>query len=271
MRIGESKSIRINAAEAHGERDESLEIRDVSLGDLPDGPEGTKVGDTFRLEEEDSSGEISEREAVVTFLDRVSGTATIDMNHPLAGRPLTFVVTLLELESAAAPEKSAVEERQQQPHQQRLLSSLPLWTLEQLRKCTGDGGAAASAVATGEAADRGGEGSVSESAGGLLCTSLLGIVYSLGSKGAENFGPGGGYHIFAGRDCTQNLSVMSMSPETLDNFDYRLDKDGLESLAKWVKYFDVKYERVGRLDRNHPYELANLPQEDGSTLSSSKL
>ena len=81
MATGETKEIKVAAADAYGEIDDSR-VQEVPVERLPD---GCKVGDRL------STG--SGGQAVVTKLE--GDTATLDLNHPLAGQSLTFTVTLV--------------------------------------------------------------------------------------------------------------------------------------------------------------------------------
>jgi len=100
-----------------------------------------------------------------------------------------------------------------------------------------------------------------QKAGTRLLVSLLGRVYNC-AIGREFFGPGGPYEMFAGRDGTYNLAVMSLKKKTLDHFTYTLDADEKESLAEWIAYFDNRYGApIGRLTQpTHPLQLQDLPR-----------
>eukprot|EP00746_Dinoflagellata_sp_MGD_P167538 gnl/MRDRNA2_/MRDRNA2_98247_c0_seq1.p1 gnl/MRDRNA2_/MRDRNA2_98247_c0~~gnl/MRDRNA2_/MRDRNA2_98247_c0_seq1.p1 ORF type:complete len:210 (+),score=35.87 gnl/MRDRNA2_/MRDRNA2_98247_c0_seq1:80-709(+) len=95
--------------------------------------------------------------------------------------------------------------------------------------------------------------------GAPIYTSLLGRVYDV-SKGADFFGPGAHYGIFAFHDSTYNLAVMSMKKPTLDSFTYELDEEDKQSLADWIAYFDHNYGApVGLLKEKHCIALSDLP------------
>ena len=87
MRVGETKEVRIEPADAYGERDESDNaVRTVPLDKLPPGVEvGTRL--------QTSTGGVA---AVLALGD--DGTATVDLNHPLAGKALSFTLTLRSVE-----------------------------------------------------------------------------------------------------------------------------------------------------------------------------
>ena len=86
LHVGESRTIRLDAAEAFGRRDASLVVR-VAISRVPP---GLRIGDSLDLDA---------RSVVVTALD--TGSITVDANHPLAGEALTFEVTLVTVDAAA--------------------------------------------------------------------------------------------------------------------------------------------------------------------------
>ena len=89
MKVGESKTITILAADAYGVRDDNL-IFSVNRTQLaPD--VDPKVGD--QLQSMDTSGQ-----TIVVIVTAVSDTAiTLDANSPLAGQDLTFKIDLLKI------------------------------------------------------------------------------------------------------------------------------------------------------------------------------
>ena len=87
METGETKTVTIPAAEAYGERrdDHVIQVPSEQL------PEGAAVGD--RLAVGLSSG--GQMPVTVTEID--GDAATLDANHELAGKDLTFEITLVEV------------------------------------------------------------------------------------------------------------------------------------------------------------------------------
>ena len=89
MKVGESKTITIAAADAYGEYREDLiitkERSEIQNGD------NIKVGDSLIMTY--SSGYSSR----VTVIDADDDTITIDANHPLAGQDITFKIDLLKI------------------------------------------------------------------------------------------------------------------------------------------------------------------------------
>ena len=82
MRVGEEKTVRIAAKDAYGEADLTnvIEVPKEKV------PAGTKGGDTL------SAGGRSVKVIKVT-----NSTVTIDTNHPLAGKALTFMIKLVKI------------------------------------------------------------------------------------------------------------------------------------------------------------------------------
>ena len=80
---GESRTVHIEPANAYGERDES---RIISFP-AAEAPDGIKAGDRLQM---------GEQPVVVTEV--TDETVTVDANHPLAGKSLTFDVELVSLD-----------------------------------------------------------------------------------------------------------------------------------------------------------------------------
>jgi FKBP-type peptidyl-prolyl cis-trans isomerase 2 len=83
MKVGDEKTVRINASDAYGERDPSRVI-DVSKDNAP---AGVKVGTKLA----DSQG----RSGVVTAVTNT--TVSIDFNHELAGKALNFRIIMRKI------------------------------------------------------------------------------------------------------------------------------------------------------------------------------
>ena len=90
MEVGEKKTVKIPAADAYGERDEG-KIAKLEIAMLP-GSENLQVGQQLRL----ASAQGVPMPCVVA--DKDEKTVSLDMNHPLAGKDLTFEIELLEAE-----------------------------------------------------------------------------------------------------------------------------------------------------------------------------
>ena len=83
LAVGESVTVRLEPADAYGERDESLVV------EIPadQAPEGLEVGQQVQF----TNG------AVATVTEIGDDTITVDQNHPLAGQVLTFEIELVEI------------------------------------------------------------------------------------------------------------------------------------------------------------------------------
>jgi peptidylprolyl isomerase len=89
MQVGEHKTINIPADEAYGQRNEAL-VEDVPLQQFP---EDMQLHVGIQLQAQSPNGESFN--VVVTALGEAS--ATLDGNHPLAGKALTFELELMEI------------------------------------------------------------------------------------------------------------------------------------------------------------------------------
>jgi len=89
MNVGESKSVKVPPEQAYGQRREEL-VEEVSRDKFPKDAE-PKVGQKFEVPQQQG------RPMVVTVVDTSEQTVTLDGNHPLAGRDLTFDLELLEV------------------------------------------------------------------------------------------------------------------------------------------------------------------------------
>ncbi|BDA42620.1 probable membrane-associated progesterone receptor component 2 [Coccomyxa sp. Obi] len=76
--------------------------------------------------------------------------------------------------------------------------------------------------------------------------SVRGKVYDM-TPGKDFYGPGAGYHVFAGKECSRALAKMSLSAEDCTGQLDDLDEKQLKVLDDWQKRFDEKYTFVGRL------------------------
>ena len=93
---GDSFKVRIEAEDAYGERDDEL----VQTADRAQfGGEEPQVGFQVRAEGPDGS-------EILTIVAVEGDVVTLDGNHPLAGVPLTFDVTVVEVRAATKQELS---------------------------------------------------------------------------------------------------------------------------------------------------------------------
>ncbi len=89
MSQGESKTVVIEPSQAYGETNPDL-IEEVKRADLPENLELIEGG---QLEVTQADGRL-----LLLMINKVTEeTVTLDSNHPLAGKPLTFVIELLDV------------------------------------------------------------------------------------------------------------------------------------------------------------------------------
>ncbi len=93
---GESVAVTVPAADAYGERDERL-VQDVPLS-LFKGIETVEKGMRFQV----STPEGQQQDVTVIGVD--ADTATVDANHPLAGKALNFELRIVEVRDATDAE-----------------------------------------------------------------------------------------------------------------------------------------------------------------------
>lgn len=90
MSEGQSKEVTIPAEEAYGERREDL-IVPVAREQFPDNLE-LKIGGTLQVKLQDG------RTAQAGIAEIKEDQVTLDMNHPLAGKDLSFTIELAEVD-----------------------------------------------------------------------------------------------------------------------------------------------------------------------------
>lgn len=96
MQVGETKEILVEPAEGYGEFDANAFI-DLQKSQFP--PDyGFAIGKSLRLS--DSNGRLFT--AVISEIGE--NDVRVDLNHPLAGKQLKFVATILDLRSATEDE-----------------------------------------------------------------------------------------------------------------------------------------------------------------------
>lgn len=79
-----------------------------------------------------------------------------------------------------------------------------------------------------------------------ILIAIRGQVYDV-SRGRLFYGPQGPYSLFAGRDATRALALMSFDPNDLTGDLEGLSPDELEVLQDWEDKFKERYPRVGHL------------------------
>lgn len=92
MEVGETKEARLDVADAYGERRDDL-LLEVPREQLPDELE-VEVGTPLQLQQPDGQA------VPVTVAKLDDEQVVLDANHPLAGQPLIFELTLVAIQGA---------------------------------------------------------------------------------------------------------------------------------------------------------------------------
>ncbi|XP_071737608.1 membrane steroid-binding protein 2-like [Rutidosis leptorrhynchoides] len=79
-----------------------------------------------------------------------------------------------------------------------------------------------------------------------LLMAIKGKIYDV-SRSRMFYGPGGPYALFAGRDASRALALMSFEPSDLTGNIDGLEPSELEVLEDWEAKFEEKYVKVGQL------------------------
>ncbi len=89
MEPGESKKIVLSAEDAYGPRHEEM-VLVVDREHLPEGLD-PQVGQQYQIPQSEGQS------IIVTVTEASESSVTLDGNHPLAGRELTFEIELIEV------------------------------------------------------------------------------------------------------------------------------------------------------------------------------
>ena len=89
LQVGEAKTVTIPSEEAYGPHRNEL-VLEIQRSQLPEGME-PKAGQALQMQQADG------RTSVVIVTDVSETTMTVDANHPLAGKDLTFDIELVEI------------------------------------------------------------------------------------------------------------------------------------------------------------------------------
>ena len=89
MKVNEEMTIKIKAEDAYGPRQEALLLK-VPLHTLSN-IDDIKIGETYQMQA--PNGQV----VFVKVVSKDEETATLDLNHPLAGEDLTFKAKIVEI------------------------------------------------------------------------------------------------------------------------------------------------------------------------------
>ena len=95
-KVGEQLKVRLQPEDAFGEYDEEL----VLLEDISQFPDNIEVGMAFERMADDDG----EDDRVFRITEIADGKVVVDGNHPLAGVPLVFDITVVEVRPASSEE-----------------------------------------------------------------------------------------------------------------------------------------------------------------------
>lgn len=84
------------------------------------------------------------------------------------------------------------------------------------------------------------------------------------------YGPGGPYALFAGRDASRALALMSFDSKDLTGNIEGLSASELEVLQDWEYKFMEKYVKVGQLVGAERYQTETEPTENGDKIQEAK-
>ena len=87
MKIGEHKTARIPMEQAYGPHREDMVVT-MDRSKLPSGLD-PKIGQRLEMTQ------VDDQTSLVTVIDATESTLTLDANHPLAGKELTFDIELV--------------------------------------------------------------------------------------------------------------------------------------------------------------------------------
>jgi len=79
-----------------------------------------------------------------------------------------------------------------------------------------------------------------------IYVAIKGTVFDV-TRNAASYGPGQGYHIFAGKDASRALAKSSLNPaDALPEYEDLSDKQK-KVLSDWFHFFSLRYNVVGKV------------------------
>ncbi|MBI9085250.1 MAG: peptidylprolyl isomerase [Desulfobacterales bacterium] len=99
MAVGEKKTFTVSAAEAYGERDEEATL-DIAVANVPPGMD-PQVGQTVGMTTSDGH----QVPGLITAVTEEH--VSVDMNHPMAGKALTFAIEVTGISETPTQEPSS--------------------------------------------------------------------------------------------------------------------------------------------------------------------
>nr|CAD1829010.1 unnamed protein product [Ananas comosus var. bracteatus] len=93
-----------------------------------------------------------------------------------------------------------------------------------------------------------------------LLMAIKGNVYDV-SPGRLFYGPGGPYALFAGKECSRALALLSFDPRDINGNLEGLNEAELDVLQDWEEKFKEKYAKVGQIVHEHTKAECNGSSE----------
>lgn len=82
--------------------------------------------------------------------------------------------------------------------------------------------------------------------GAPIWVAVKGLVFDCSAK-PDMYGPGAGYHVFAGKDGSKALGLGSLKSEDAVADYSSLGPDEMKTLNNWLNFFQTRYNQVGVL------------------------
>nr|ODN87516.1 hypothetical protein L203_03293 [Cryptococcus depauperatus CBS 7841] len=79
-----------------------------------------------------------------------------------------------------------------------------------------------------------------------IYVAIKGKVFDVSPR-AEMYGPGKGYHVFAGKDGSKGLGMSSLDPQDAVADFSTLNETQLNTLNQWESFFEKRYNVVGKV------------------------
>ena len=95
LKVGDTKTFTLQAKDAYGEHNPQY-TQEVPMAQLPPLPEGVKLEVGLTLGMRTPEGQ--QLPIRISAVNETAKTITLDMNHPLAGKALTFTIKVVKVE-----------------------------------------------------------------------------------------------------------------------------------------------------------------------------
>lgn len=99
-----------------------------------------------------------------------------------------------------------------------------------------------------------------------LSVAVCGQVYDV-SQGVEFYGPGKAYSVYAGREISRALAIMSLSEDDCNDDLASLSEKEKETLSQWQRKFSQKYPLIGQVVPSMELRVDELAAYNGQDAS----